>query len=677
MPTLTFASHATAAVAFGMLALLLFTVWRARMQGSLLLLAAVVNATWAAGVAVAPALPAGPGLLLLETARSAAWLLFLRRALAGTTSVLLPRVIRDLPLAVACGGMLVALAYALRDGVPLLGVSLPRFHIGIALALAIGGFVLVEQALRNTRESQAWSARYVWLACGALFAFDIALFSASYVLGGVETTMWAARGFADAAVTPVLAVGVSRMRGFRPQLLMSQKLAFYTSSIVASGLYLLFVATAGYYVRVLGGTWGAALEIALVFGALLGLVAALFSTAVRASLRVWLAKHLFPYKYDYRNEWLDLTDRLTRDPEGSSLPHRTLEAFTRLARYGGGGIWTARDEVLHPAAGAIIGPDSLSEPLSSEFCRFLARHEWVVDLENARSQEGRDGDAPVPAWLLRLADARLAIPLVHAGRLVGLVVLRAPLGGSTLTWEDLDLLKTAARQAASYLALEQAADALARERQFAAFNRFTAFLMHDLSNIVAQQRLIVDNAAKHKSNPAFVDDAIDTIENTVRRMDRLLEQMKTGATGGTPRRADLVSIARAAVERTCDREPRPHFETGIAELHAYVAADRLEHVVHHVVRNAQDATPPRGRVTVRVREDGASALIEVEDTGGGMDADFLRERLFRPFDTTKGAKGMGIGAFQTREFARAAGGDVEVSSVPGSGTRFVIRLPRS
>jgi len=72
--------------------------------------------------------------------------------------------------------------------------------------------------------------------------------------------------------------------------------------------------------------------------------------------------------------------------------------------------------------------------------------------------------------------------------------------------------------------------------------------------------------------------------------------------------------------------------------------------------------------------DGA-ALIEVVDDGAGMEPDFVRERLFRPFDTTKGSKGMGIGAYQARTFVVEAGGSLRVESEPGKGTRFAIRLP--
>jgi len=98
-------------------------------------------------------------------------------------------------------------------------------------------------------------------------------------------------------------------------------------------------------------------------------------------------------------------------------------------------------------------------------------------------------------------------------------------------------------------------------------------------------------------------------------------------------------------------------------------------VLGHLVRNAQDATPNDGSVTLVTDKHAQQAIIEVRDTGSGMDTEFIRNRLFVPFDTTKGAKGMGIGVYQAREFARQAGGDMQVTSAPGEGSVFRITLP--
>jgi signal transduction histidine kinase len=110
-------------------------------------------------------------------------------------------------------------------------------------------------------------------------------------------------------------------------------------------------------------------------------------------------------------------------------------------------------------------------------------------------------------------------------------------------------------------------------------------------------------------------------------------------------------------------------------VESLASRERLVHALEHVLRNAQDATPAKGSITVNLRRESQRAVLEVVDTGAGMDAEFIRNRLFRPFDTTKGDRGMGIGAYEVREFVRKCQGDVQVISTPGEGTRFVISLP--
>jgi signal transduction histidine kinase len=98
--------------------------------------------------------------------------------------------------------------------------------------------------------------------------------------------------------------------------------------------------------------------------------------------------------------------------------------------------------------------------------------------------------------------------------------------------------------------------------------------------------------------------------------------------------------------------------------------------VGHVIRNAQQACDPdAGCVTVSVVGNGDQAGIQIEDNGSGMEEAFVRDRLFRPFDTTKGSQGMGIGAYQVREFVEQAGGQVHVESEPGRGTVFRLCFP--
>ena len=86
--------------------------------------------------------------------------------------------------------------------------------------------------------------------------------------------------------------------------------------------------------------------------------------------------------------------------------------------------------------------------------------------------------------------------------------------------------------------------------------------------------------------------------------------------------------------------------------------------LYHAIRNSKDATNADGSINIELTSTDTEAVISVSDKGRGMDENFVRERLFKPFDSTKGAQGIGIGAYQIRETIEGAGGNVLVDSVP-------------
>jgi putative PEP-CTERM system histidine kinase len=326
---------------------------------------------------------------------------------------------------------------------------------------------------------------------------------------------------------------------------------------------------------------------------------------------------------------------------------------------------------------------------------FLRQYQWVIDLRELRETPDAYRNLTPPPFLGGEQDRfRLVVPLSHVEDLIGFALLASPPEPFKPNYEDRDLLKTVGRHVAVHLAQLEADKRLAESRQFEAYHRLTAFMMHDLKNLAAQLALIVANADKHRRNPEFVDDAISTIANSTERMQRLIQQLQRREMQSLTRKVPLAEIARRACERCQSRAPLP--ACGGAEEDVWVEADpeRLTMVIEHVIRNAQDATGEGGSVTVVVSVDGGpgseaavpigetnnrlrvpSAALTVIDTGTGMSGEFVRERLFKPFDTTKGSRGMGIGAYQAREYIRSIGGRVDVASVEGQGTRFTLRVP--
>ncbi len=102
--------------------------------------------------------------------------------------------------------------------------------------------------------------------------------------------------------------------------------------------------------------------------------------------------------------------------------------------------------------------------------------------------------------------------------------------------------------------------------------------------------------------------------------------------------------------------------------------ERLERVIGHVVQNAFDATERSGRVWLKLDRLCGQACIVVGDTGAGMTQEFIRERLFKPFQSTKQA-GMGIGAYESFQYVQELGGRIEVDSEPDKGTTVKMLLP--
>jgi putative PEP-CTERM system histidine kinase len=315
-------------------------------------------------------------------------------------------------------------------------------------------------------------------------------------------------------------------------------------------------------------------------------------------------------------------------------------------------------------------------PANHEIVRFLAARQWVIDLQEYDASPDLYQNVSLPEGLRSSPRIRVLLPLLRPEGLAGFVLLYDPPPPFDLTYEDRDLLKTVGRHVATMVVQYDADRRLAESRQFEAYHRLTAFMMHDLKNSAAQLQLIVRNAQKHRQNPAFVDDVIATIANASERMTRLMAQLQDRDAAPTAQSVDLAMLARSVAGRCADRAPVPLLEV-FADRPSVVRADpeRLATTLEHVIRNAQDACEVGDSITLRLAAEAGRVRLTIADTGQGMEPGFVRERLFRPFDSTKGAKGMGIGAFQVREYVRSLGGDVEVQSSPGTGTRFDIILP--
>lgn len=231
-------------------------------------------------------------------------------------------------------------------------------------------------------------------------------------------------------------------------------------------------------------------------------------------------------------------------------------------------------------------------------------------------------------------------------------------------------------QLTNALALSHASDALSRSRQFEAYNRLSAYLVHDLKNLVAQVSLIVKNAEKHKYNPEFIDDSIATLENVVFKIEHLLSQLKKGLVKiDTKIIINLAEVIKDVAIQQAGNKPSLKLVTKLDKCEVLGEKEKITAILGHLVQNAQEATPDNGFVRMELSKDEQQAIIKVIDNGSGMDNKFIAERLFKPFDTTKGNAGMGIGVYEARDYIVKHSGSCDVESNVGVGTTFTIKLP--
>lgn len=544
------------------------------------------------------------------------------------------------------------------------------------MALSIFALISVEQVFRNVQEDARWSIKPLCLGLSGIFLFDLYLHAQAVLFNRPDLDALSIRGVVHAMVVPLMALTVMRRNDWVTGVRLSPKAAFHTTALLGAGTYLMFLAGVGYYVRYFGGEWGRALQQGLVFMGLAVLVVLAFSGSARASLRVLLGKHFFHYRFDYREEWLKFTHTLSSRDASQEVGQQVVRGLADMLESPAGALWTrARgDDSFSQTARWNMAPTLTRESVNSRFCQFVEHSGWVINLEEYRDSSHRYGSLILPQWLSQMEQAWLVIPLMVDDAMIGFCVLDSARTRMDVNWEVNDLLKTAGQQAAGFLAQMQATEALLEARKFDAFNRMSAFVVHDLKNIVTQLSLMLKNAKRLGENPEFQKDMLMTIENSLERMRHMLLQLRQGATPPGP--ALGVNLARL-IERlaaySAGRGQRLDMQC-CEVLHARGHEERLERVLGHMVQNGFDAIDGGGRVWIRMERCGASARVVVGDTGHGMSASFIQSRLFKPFQTTK-PTGMGIGAYESLQYVRDLGGSIEVQSTEGKGTLVTLLLP--
>ena len=425
--------------------------------------------------------------------------------------------------------------------------------------------------------------------------------------------------------------------------------------LILSALYMLVIAGIVKLVYVLRLDvrvfWSTLIALGLVS---LGLIL-FFGEGVKRWMKALFHGILGYQQYDPVKEWDDFLSTIEDITDEDEIVRRAREYFGN--RFGVGDlsiVWKGESELF--------------DSLPPEVKKYL----WL-----------KDGPvSPEEIWRMgleeeRFKDVELIIPLVFRKQLVGLMLLKGLDKGTVPS----DLIYMIGRNISVMLTLSKLSRQLMEIQQFAQFNRVVSFLVHDVKNSVSGLSLLVMNWEKNKDNPEFVSDAYITIKDVLARLKAVVDKLSSYRKSSSAEVDTGRFSPREVVEEVLER-----LNLGATGIRVEVEIDKglalncsrsaFARIVENLLLNAVDAIRKKGEGEITIwseRNDRGEWSIIVKDTGIGMDEEFVKKKLFRPFVSTK-ESGLGIGMYEVKSLLETCNGRIEVVSERNVGTEVILRF---
>jgi putative PEP-CTERM system histidine kinase len=546
--------------------------------------------------------------------------------------------------------------------------------IGMALGLA-----QLELVLRASHEPVRHKLKFLVIGMGGLAGYQI--YQASQML---LLPVWQGEHVLVSSVVTNMALGLiayglgrSRLREVLVNTYVSQQALFGSVTFIVIGVYLLAVGAVGEWLRRTNQPLGVGLSVAVVFGALVGLAIAVFSKTVRAEIRRFLTRNFYRSKYDYRAQWLQVTEAFQQASNKETIMDRLLDLLIKTFATTTISIWSFREadrrfcQIRSMTAEKTPSPIEVFHPVIMQ----LMEKDEAVPIEEGLAMGSEV--AGVTRDPLVALGAALCFPIRTQGRLTAFVALGRQLHGEAYGTDDCDLLRGISHHVGALLSHASLAEERQASAELEALHRFSVFCLHDLKNLAARLSLVAQNAENHGRDPAFQESAMRTVTDTAKKMTALMSKLSfksyTPPAVGAP---DLVEISTLIHEIVAsirgDEAVRLHVTGGPVQP-IMAVRDQIHQVLLNVVLNAKQAIGQNGAISIAIAQSNGSVVVTVDDTGNGIPPGML-ETLFRPSQSSRPG-GLGVGLYQCKQIVEAHRGTIQLRSEVGKGTTVRIELP--
>lgn len=552
-----------------------------------------------------------------------------------------------------------------------LGSVYPVFSI-LCLTFTVANF---ESTFRSADHRQRWRIKYMVLGIVSILLFLI--YTLAYTLVYPSEIV----DYNDLHSTIIIigciliSFSLVRHRLLDVNVFIGRHMIYNSFSVIFVGGSFIVIGLIAQLIRSYGGDFSFYLSSLFVFVSALLLAILFLSETVRKKTKRFLYENFYQFKYDYRKEWLDWTNRLNVEIGTEDLLPVIAKKIYENFWIGRTLLWVHdeadnRYKIVNPG-----GEDPYNVlPFEPQYLAMLAEKDFPIPLDPESVETSRIND-PLN---LRLASAgiSLLVPVVIENRLLGILGLSGSAHRNPLLQEDYELMRVIAKQVGSAILRAKLTGKLLQSREKEAFHSFSAFVLHDLKNFISMLSLMLENMDKRYDDPEFRKDLMLGVSGTVEKMKRLIEHVSLFSREPALSRktVDLNDLIRDTL-----REMKASIKSRIVENYPALPAiradrDQMKKVITNLVLNADEATGANGEIRIQTAPGNGFIRVTVSDNGSGIPKEYLEKNLFRMFSTTK-STGFGVGLFQSKRIVEAHSGKIEVESAVGKGTTFTILLP--
>ncbi len=538
----------------------------------------------------------------------------------------------------------------------------------LLMIFLVFGLVQLERTLAALHQLQRWNIKLNVISSGLLLAAFALYFSHSLLYRSINMDFIGVRSFV--VIAAIILLCYARLfQNDGVKLALSRGIAHRSFVLLIVGGYLILLGVVGEGLRYLNIASAKPIFYFLLLISSLALAIIFLSEKLRRKLKVILHKNFYQSKYDYQEQWQNFANRVASGTTLAEIQTSILDQICDPLACKGGAFYLYDLETQSYVYTVSFNfrrdwrPFSESDPLIT----VLREKDWIVNLKESHPElEGSlvESFTDVGAFLV--------LPLFFDEDLAGFIVLGEQIDpDEQLTYEDYDLLRMLSRQSIATVQGLRLSEQLSTARELAAIGKVSTFVLHDLKNQVSGLSLMLDNARDYIEDPDFQQDMLETVDSTVRNMKGLISRLKN-----VKEKPELViaSVALNKIIQDAAETSGSRVECVGEVVHVAVDEEEIYKVILNLLVNAAEASRHSTPVSIRYGQRKNWAFISVSDAGCGMSADFIKDKLFKPFETTK-KHGLGIGLYQCKQIIEEHGGNIEVESREGNGTTFIVLLP--